>query len=165
MCAAILSTGCDRPAIPSNDNAVTRAGAEELSKKQISELTRAEGQRVYVPVYSHIYHMENEVFDLTGTLSIRNIDEHASLYIQSVKYYDTAGKLLREYAKSPVRLPPLATLEYIIGVGDTEGGSGANFIVEWMSDRPLNDPIIECVMIGTQSQQGVSFISSGKVLE
>jgi hypothetical protein len=34
--------------------------------------------------------------------------------------------------------------------------------VEWKSDKPVNMPIIEAIMIGTQMQQGVSFVSRGR---
>ena len=42
---------------------------------------------------------------------------------------------------------------------------GANFIVRWSAEREMNSPIIECLMIGTQSGQGISFVSSGKVIK
>ena len=45
---------------------------------------------------------------------------------------------------------------------DESGGSGANFIVEWSSETPVNPPIIESVMIGAQSSQGISFTSRGR---
>ena len=51
---------------------------------------------------------------------------------------------------------------YIIPERDESGGSGANFIVEWHSDKFVNPPIIESVMIGAQSSQGISFTSRGR---
>ena len=159
------AVSCDRRVRPSNDSAVDRAGGRLVSAEVIKKMTKIDGHRVYVPVYSHIYHMQDDVYNLTNTLSIRNTDAAGDIYISSAKYYDTKGKLVRDYITKPVQLPALATLEYIIGVNDTTGGSGANFIVEWMSDKVVTEPVIECVMVGTQSQQGVSFISVGKVLD
>ncbi len=161
---ALITLSCDRQQRPSNESAVERAGGSLVSKDAFDKMEKATGHRVYVPVYSHVYHMQDNVYNLTNTLSIRNTDDAGELYITAAKYYDTKGKLVRDYVDQTVRLPPLATLEYIIGVNDTTGGSGANFIVEWMSDKTVSEPIIECVMIGTQSQQGVSFISVGKNL-
>ncbi|MBT8364361.1 MAG: DUF3124 domain-containing protein, partial [Deltaproteobacteria bacterium] len=46
---------------------------------------------------------------------------------------------------------------------DKAGGSGANFIVVWKSESQVNPPIIEGVMIGTHSGQGISFVSRGQV--
>lgn len=156
---------CEQQSRPSNDGAVDRAGGKFVSAERLKKIEKVDGHRVYVPVYSYVYHMEDDVFYLTNTLSIRNTDETDDIYITAVNYYDTKGKLIRSYTEKPVQLPPLATLEYIIGVYDSSGGSGANFIVEWISDKAVTEPVIECVMIGTQSQQGISLISVGKVLD
>jgi hypothetical protein len=82
--------------------------------------------------------------------------------ITLVDYYETQGKLLKKFIDKPVALKPLESLRYIIPQKDKSGGSGANFIVEWHSDKPVNQPIIESIMIGTQSTQGVSFTSRGR---
>jgi hypothetical protein len=39
-------------------------------------------------------------------------------------------------------------------------GSGAKFLVHWRADQPVSEPIVESIMIGTQMQQGISFISA-----
>ena len=123
----------------------------------------SDGQTIYVPAYSHIYSGNKEVeFLLTVTLSIRNIDPMHLIEITLVDYYETQGKLLKKYIDKPVTLKPLESLRYIIPQKDKSGGSGANFIVEWHSDKPVNRPIIESIMIGTQSTQGVSFTSRGR---
>ncbi len=57
----------------------------------------AKSQSLYVPVYSHIYIHEGAPFRLTATLSIRNTDSVNPLYVISVRYYDSAGKLVRQY--------------------------------------------------------------------
>lgn len=121
------------------------------------------GQRMYVPAYSHIYSGNKEKqFLLTVTLSIRNIDPVHIIEITLVDYYETQGTLLKKYIDTPVKLKPLESLRYIIPEKDKTGGSGANFIVEWHADKPVNRPIIESIMIGTQSTQGVSFTSRGR---
>jgi hypothetical protein len=120
----------------------------------------SKGQRVYVPAYSHIYSGNKErPFLLTVTLSIRNIDPTHLIKITLVDYYETQGKLLKKYIDKPATLNPLESLRYVISEKDKSGGSGANFIVEWHSDNPVNRPIIESIMIGTQSGQGISFTS------
>ena len=121
------------------------------------------GQLVYVPAYSHIYSGDKEKpFHLTVTLSIRNIDPNNPIKITLVDYYETQGKLLKRYIDEPKILNPLESLRYVIPEKDKSGGSGANFMVRWQSDKPVNPPIIESVMIGTQQQQGVSFTSRGQ---
>ena len=128
-----------------------------------NKIELSEGQRMYVPAYSHIYSgSKARPFLLTVTLSIRNIDPMHSIKISMVDYYGTQGKLIQKYIDKPTVLKPLESLRYIIPEKDKGGGSGANFIVEWHSDKPVNRPIIESIMIGTQSAQGISFTSRGR---
>jgi len=125
----------------------------------------SDGQIIYVPAYSHIYSGNRETpFLLTVTLSIRNIDPKHQIKITIVDYYETQGKLLKKYIDKPVILNPLESLRYVIPERDKAGGSGANFIVEWKSDKFVNPPIVESIMIGTQSQQGISFTSRGQTI-
>jgi hypothetical protein len=124
------------------------------------------GQTVYVSIYSHIYSgLKARPFDLAAILSIRNTDINQAVTIVSAKYYDTDGELLKEYLNEPLQLKALASTRYIIKEGDKAGGSGANFIVKWKSEKKVNPPIIEAVMIGTHSGQGISFVSRGQVLQ
>ncbi|MCP4340246.1 MAG: DUF3124 domain-containing protein [Desulfobulbaceae bacterium] len=124
------------------------------------------GQTVYIPAYSHIYHGNKETpLLLSVTLSIRNIDPNASLTITAVNYHETQGPLVKEYINKPVVLGPLGSERFVIPQKDNTGGSGANFIVVWHSDKPINPPIIESVMIGTQSQLGISFTSRGQAVQ
>ena len=121
------------------------------------------GQIIYVPVYSHIYHGDREkhIILLAATLSVRNIDLSKSLTILSVDYYDTKGNLIEKYINRPVTLKPLESVRYLVKESDMRGGSGANFIVKWKADVPVNRPIFEAVMIGARGQQGISFTSRG----
>ena len=124
------------------------------------------GQSVYVSIYSHIYSgIKARPFDLAAILSIRNTDIDQPVTLVSVKYYDTEGKLLKEYLDEPLELNALASTRYIIRENDKAGGSGANFIVKWKSNKKVTPPIIEAVMIGTHSGQGISFVSRGQVVE
>jgi len=129
------------------------------------QIPLSKGQIVYVPAYSHIYSGNREqAFLLTVTLSIRNVDLAEPITLTRVDYYETQGKFLRKYLEKPVILKSLESTRYIVPQKDEAGGSGANFIVEWRSDKAINPPIIESVMIGTQSQQGISFTSRGQVI-
>ncbi len=129
------------------------------------QIELSDGQTIYAPAYSHIYSGDRErLFLLTVTLSIRNIDQKHPIIITSVDYYETQGKLLKKYLDKPVTLNPLGSIRYIVPEKDKTGGSGANFIVEWKSDKSVNPPVVETVMIGTQSGQGISFTSRGRVI-
>ncbi|MGW8194606.1 MAG: DUF3124 domain-containing protein [Desulforhopalus sp.] len=124
------------------------------------------GQTVYVPAYSHIYHGNKETpLLLSVTLSIRNVDLSGSLTIRSINYHETEGELVRKFIDEPVVLGPLGSVRFVVPQRDNTGGSGANFIVEWQAEKPINPPILETVMIGTQSQLGISFTSRGQPLK
>jgi hypothetical protein len=125
------------------------------------ELSR--GQTVYVPVYSNIYSAPRKIpYNLSALLSIRNTDPISPITLLSVDYYDTAGRLVRRYYRQPVTLSPLKSVSIFIPEEDTAGGEGATFIVRWNATREVNVPIIESVMIGMKSGQGISFISPGR---
>lgn len=123
------------------------------------------GATVYLPVYSHIpVGVKGISFDLAISLSIRNTDPNESISIQSVAYHDSNGKLVKNFLNSPVFIGPLASKDYFVSESDTTGGFGAFFLVRWTSAVKVNEPIIEGVMAGTKSGQGISFTSRGQVL-
>lgn len=127
------------------------------------EARLSKGQTVYVPVYSNIFSgPKQRPFQLEATLSIRNTDLANSLRVSTIDYYDTNGKLVRRYLNKPIALGPLASTYVLIEEKDVSGGFGANFIVRWDASRVVNAPIVECVMIGAASGQGISFVSPGQ---
>lgn len=145
---------------------MTLAGILVPAAVSAEDIRLSNGQTVYVPIYSHIYSgVKGRPFDLAATLSIRNTNLQNSITLISVKYYDSDGKLVADYLKAPTQLGPLVSTRYIITEDDKAGGSGANFIVIWNSEQNVNPPIIEAVMIGTHSGQGISFLSSGQVIK
>ena len=116
----------------------------------------------YLPVYSHIYHVhEHRTFDLTITVSIRNVSLSDSVYILKADYFNTIGENIRQYIEKPIYLSPLETLEIVIEEQDNEGGSGANFVFDWATVNDRNPPLFEAVMISTYGQQGLSFTTRG----
>ncbi len=121
-----------------------------------------QGQVVYVPAYSHIYHDDGDPYLLTITLSVRNTSLDREIIINSVRYFDTKGKEVKSYLAKPLRLPALAATEFLVERDDVTGGSGASFLVEWLAKEECTEPIIEAVMIDTQGQQGISFARNGK---
>ncbi len=125
-------------------------------------------QTVYVPLYSHIYADERYKdipFQLTATLSIRNTDTENSLTLEKVNYYDSKGKLLEKYLTKPIVIGPLGSTRYIVQESESKGGSGAKFLIDWNAETGVTEPIVESIMIGTKMQQGISFISRGRVIK
>lgn len=139
---------------------------EEQGRSDLYHLAAnpVEGQTVYVPAYSHIYHGKGDPFLLTITLSVRNTSVEREIVVKSVRYFDTKGRMVKSYLTKPVRLPALGTTEVVVTRDDTSGGSGANFLVEWHASQPVTEPIIEAIMIATDSQQGISFARRGSVI-
>jgi len=131
-----------------------------------TEYRLSKGQTLYVPVYSNIFSAPKKIpFNLATILSIRNTDMSNPINILAVDYYDTKGKIVRKYYQKPVTLAPLESTDIYIPEEDTTGGTGANFIVKWNSQKEVNVPIIESVMIGMKSGQGISFVSPGQEIK
>ena len=131
-------------------------------------LSKWTAQTVYVPIYSHIYaddRYRDTPFLLTATLSIRNTDPSKPFTLKSVRYYDSKGMLLHTYLDKPMTIEPLGSTRFIVPESESKGGSGAKFLVDWEAESPVVEPIIESVMIGTKMQQGISFISTGRVIK
>jgi hypothetical protein len=127
---------------------------------------RSRGQRVYVPAYSHVLVGDRASrFDLAATLSIRNTDPLHAVTVTAADYYDGSGRLVKRYLAQPRVLPPLAATEVFIPESDTTGGFGASFLVSWASDTAVSAPIIECLLIGARSGQGISIRSPGRVID
>ena len=118
------------------------ASAERSSPPPTTTCTACEaaqtlGQKVYVPAYSHIYYQnQKRRYPLAVTLSIRNTDEQQPLKVTSTRYVGTEGQVLKEYVETPIRLGPLASIEFFVDEQDKSGGLGASFLVEWVAESP-----------------------------
>lgn len=124
--------------------------------------SKNELKNIYVPAYSSIFYGNNSSeFDLTVTLTVRNINLKSSILVNEVSYFNTNGKLIKTYLSKPQLVRPLETIYFIVNESDTHGGVGANFIVKWSGAKPITSPLVETVMIGAKGQQGISFTSRG----
>ena len=116
----------------------------------------------YLSVYSEIYQRSDQLtYNLTTTVSIRNISTTDSVFVLHADYYNTQGDRIRTYVNDPVYLRPLETIEIVIDESDQTGGTGANFIFEWATRPRVHEPLFEAVMISTNGQQGLSFTTQG----
>lgn len=124
------------------------------------------GETVYVSVYSNVYSGPKKVpFQLAAMLSIRNTDPKYPITIFKVDYYDNDGIRIDSYIKEQFELGPLASTHFYIKEYDKRGGPGANFIVKWRSAARVNHPIIEGIMLGLASGQGLSFTCPGQIIK
>lgn len=121
----------------------------------------ASGRTVYVPVYSHIYAEGGRENLLETTLILRNMDVETSLVVDSIRYYDTEGRLLRNYLDGPIVLGPLASTDFLVESRDATGGVGANFLVDWTAEEAVTEPLIETVMVMIGGNHAFAFRSPG----
>lgn len=127
---------------------------------------RSRGQRVYVPAYSHILIGDRSTpFNLAATLSVRNTDPANAVTVTAIDYYDGRGRLVKRHLERPLGLRPLAATEVFVPESDTSGGFGASFLVTWTAEAAATPPVVECLLIGARSGQGISILSPGRVIE
>ncbi|GAB4396186.1 MAG: DUF3124 domain-containing protein [Microscillaceae bacterium] len=145
---------------------------EEVTKKSrpISAPDQANpypyGGLVYIPTYSEIYNYNQEKkLLLSATMSVHNVDPKATIFLTRVEYYDTHGQLIRQNLQKQIKMRPFETKNVVIEFEERKGGPGSNFLVEWRSEKPTQSPIVESVMISTESSLGISFVCQGKVIE
>lgn len=120
----------------------------------------------YLSVYSEIYsYSEERTYDLTVTVSMKNIYKKDSVFINKAEYFNTEGKSVRTYFDKPIYIKPMETLEIVIDQKDLLGGSGGNFVFDWTVKKPNLEPHFEAIMISTYGQQGLSFTSQGIKVE
>jgi hypothetical protein len=132
-----------------------------------ADLALSKGQTIYLPIYSHVYHGSYDrkgVADkllLSAMISVRNRDPKRAIRITSARYFDTSGKLVREFVAQPKTLPPYGTLELFIERHDDSGGSGANFAVVWDAEAAANPPAVEAVHGALEGGRSVMFTTAG----
>ena len=118
-----------------------------------------------MPAYSEVPFAPGRNLAMTVTLAIHNTDPAQPIFITSARYHGADGQLITEFVQEPRRLDPLATADIVVENGrQTGGGIGTNFIVEWVAEQPVYEPVIEAIMLNASGNQGISFISPGRVV-
>lgn len=132
---------------------------------QLTDLDITTGQTIYVPAYSEMYIRRDRTIDLAVTLTIHNTDFNNPIILTSVRYYDTQGQLLKEYLPESLQLDPLASTDFFVDANEQSGGLGTNFIVEWVAEELVFEPIVEAIMLNTTNNQGISLTTPGRVIK
>jgi len=153
-----------------SDPNVTSKGVDELKSLELERTLSNSDKRfediVYVPIYSDIYFdLVNQNLLISATLSIRNTSIQDSLFISVIDYYNTEGVLVRKFIDQPIALSPMASVNYVIEKEDSDGGPGANFIVNLYSENPNIKPLIQAVMVGSHSNKAFAFATDGYSIE
>jgi hypothetical protein len=132
--------------------------------------SRSLGQSLYLPIYSHIWHGEMDKRGqpartlVSVSVSIRNTDPVKSIQVISAQYYDTDGRMLKEYVPSPRTIGPLGTVELFVPRSDDSGGSGANFLISWKAEKPASPPVVEGLHANLPVGRSLAFTSSARPL-
>ena len=149
------------------ESASTSSAAERLQPITAPPGSNGVRRTVYVPIYSSVSlgrNIREDLVQLTATLSVRNVSPRQPIVIESVHYYDSHGRAVREHLAKPAELAALASVEFVVKEADTEGGPGANFLVKWSGPTGVDEPLIEAVMLGRAGNAGISFTSVGRVV-
>jgi hypothetical protein len=124
------------------------------------------GGSFYVPAYSSVSMSQGKLrADFSVTLSVHNASETTPLVIKRIAFFDTAGKMVESYLKSPVALKPFSTIEAFVPATDVRGGTGANFVVDWAADGEIAEPVAEALMIGSVASGHYAFITQGRPIK
>lgn len=131
------------------------------------------GQSLYLPVYSHIWYGDRAGRDnapsmslVSVLVSIRNTSLKTPIRVTSARYYSTEGKLIKEYLSKPVTLAAMGTHELFVERKDSEGGSGANFVIQWDSATPTNSPVVEALHADIKSgNHALTFITTAHPIQ
>ncbi|MBI5005525.1 MAG: DUF3124 domain-containing protein [Nitrosomonadales bacterium] len=140
-------------------------------KAEEEELTS--GQMLYLPIYSHIWHGDRVIQGkhpvkslVSALVSIRNTSLKTPIRVVSARYYSTEGKLLREYLPNPEVVGAMGTLELFIERKESEGGSGANFIIQWEAAAATNPPVVEAVHADIKGGgPALTFITTARAIQ
>jgi hypothetical protein len=161
---AIIAISCEN----NNEKSVVK---EKIDFKPESLLTNnyktktIRGQLLYLPVYSNLpYSRDAAGFDMKAYVAIHNTDLLRKIKITKVIYFNQEGKAVFDFLKDDsYTLNPLTTKDFHIPYED-KSGLGANFLVEWISDEKVSEPLIECVTMSLKSNQSLAITSNGKVI-
>jgi hypothetical protein len=135
--------------------------ADSLTAMPKEELSVSGG--FYVPAYSSVAMSQGKLrVDFSVTLSVHNASETQPLVVRRIAYFDTAGKMVESYLKSPVAVKPLASVSVFIPTDDVRGGTGANFIIDWAATGEIAEPVVEALMVGGVANAHYAFVSQGR---
>lgn len=171
LAAVLLLAKCgpSEPNAPSPETQrepeVDAAPSTQAQSSRERPVRLAKSQTLYVPTYSHIHIRDaGRTMNLTTTLSVRNASPTDSITLVAADYYDKDGNQVEAYVDAEHVLPPLSSTSFVVEESDTRGGVGANFIVRWRAEAPVRAPVVETIMITAQSTQGISFVSTARVI-
>jgi hypothetical protein len=136
-----------------------------LLRSDMSPIKKIRGQLLYLPVYSNMpYQIDTVKIDMSAFIAIHNTDLISRICLTKVLYFNQNGKLVDDFLnKGNITIEPLATKDFYIPYED-QSGTGANFLVEWVADTLVNEPLFEAITICLKPNNSVAVLSQGKIL-
>ena len=132
------------------------------------EAPLSSGQTLYLPIYSHLYHGDLDKSGkpretlVSAHVSIRNTNLRMAIRIGAARYFDTQGRPVREFLAAPIIIPPMGTHELFVPRADVSGGSGANFLIVWNADGPVNPPLVEALHADIREARTLLFVTTAR---
>lgn len=116
--------------------------------------------RQFLPIYSAIRYLHNDLFSVAVTISLRNPNPTLPLDIPSALLVGNQGEPLKDFIEQkPITIPPLGTAELFLRNIDFPQHSGASMIIAWEGPAKASPPLTESVMVGSKGSQGMAFNS------
>jgi hypothetical protein len=154
---------CDNRKSGIGDNRPPVSFNAETLKIPDGGVRKVRGQVLYMPIYSNIPYTEKKNYDLSAFLAVHNTDLKHKIKITKVTLFNTEGMVVKNFISEDHLLNPFATAIFTIPKQD-QSGTGANFLVEWIAEQQVNEPLIESVMKDLSGNLGISFLSLGRVI-
>lgn len=162
----LLACACRNDASRRTYNKVPVDFNTALLNPGLRSLEGMNGQLIYLPVYSNIpYLIDTGMFDMSAFVAIHNTDLKTPIILTQVLYFNQDGKLVDDFLKDDeMKVLPLVTKNFYIPYED-KSGTGANFLIEWISDTLVNEPLIESVTLCLKPNNTLAISSKGKVIK
>lgn len=162
-----LAISCDNK----NENSQFSINKRENFKPETyqlrnNDIKQVKGQIVYLPIYSNIQNnTDTGKIDMSAFVAVHNTDFKNKIKLLKVQYFDTDGKLVHDFLLNQTKeLNPLQTTDFYIPYKD-QSGTGANFLIEWISDSLVTEPLFEAITLNLLSNNTVAVLSQGKVIK
>ncbi|MEO1231798.1 MAG: DUF3124 domain-containing protein [Myxococcota bacterium] len=164
MALAVCLAACEPTTRPPLDSPSVPAEALDPAALRALSPGADTGGIVYVSTYGGPATSTRHL-GFTITLTVHNTSLDRELHVPSIMYVDREGAPQRAFLSEPLRLGPLAAKNFSLQPKTYAEGNGAAFLVKWEGPEGIPNPLIEALMLTTEGQQGISFITRGQEVE
>ena len=121
--------------------------------------------RQFLPIYSAIRYLHNDLFSVAVTISLRNPNPTHPLSVSSALLFGHQGEPLKDFIDgAPQVIPPLGAVELFLRNVDFPQHTGASMVLAWSGPAGVLPPVTESVMVGSKGSQGMAFNSRASEL-